>query len=158
MAFVFLFPPRGCFNLSACADISHNTSWPFWQPPAIMFGSDGENWKAWISSGASSSNWKYKGWTHLLRFSNTIVTQYSQFFLHTAVLISTQKRGQFYYSNYSSFKAHLCFKNYLFTPHVAIIVQSYVNIYMKLPQPIVHASTKECGNLNAKLFLSNQTN
>ena len=56
----FLVLDRDVFSLSACCEMSHNTTWPFRHPPAIMFGSVGLNLKQYMSSGASSKSWNIK--------------------------------------------------------------------------------------------------
>ncbi len=51
-----LWSARGFLIRSSHGAISHNTTWPFRQPPAITFGSVGEKAKEKMSSGASKSN------------------------------------------------------------------------------------------------------
>jgi hypothetical protein len=46
-----------CFNRSAYCDMSHKTNWPFILPPATIFGSEGQNLKHIMSSGASSNSY-----------------------------------------------------------------------------------------------------
>ncbi len=52
--------PRGFLIRSSYSFISHITTCPLTQPPAITCGSVGENWKHWISSGASKYNYREK--------------------------------------------------------------------------------------------------
>lgn len=55
-----LWSPLGLTKCSSYCEISHKATWPLIHPPAIIFGSVGENANENISSGASSNSFNFE--------------------------------------------------------------------------------------------------